>query len=160
MQQLKTACGLARWSFPVGGAPFWGAPKAAKLDGFHRTLIAGLGRHLCALLTTALLGACMSDYNRPMQLVEDAGPVYPEAAQAEGIEGWVRVRYDISVDGRVENLKVLESSPPGVFDAAALAAVARWRYRAPVIDGAPSAVSGVVSKLRFELGAAERYAGY
>ena len=102
----------------------------------------------------------MSDYNRPMQLVEDAGPVYPEAARAEGIEGSVRLRYDISIDGRVENLKVLESSPPGVFDAAALAAVARWRYRPPVIDGAPSAVTGVVSTLRFELGAAERYEGY
>ena len=127
---------------------------------FHRTLIAGLGRHLCALLTTALLGACVSDYNRPMQLVEDAGPVYPEAARAKGIEGWVRLRYDISIDGRVENLKVLESSPPGVFDAAALAAVARWRYRPPVFDGTPSPVSGVVSTLRFELGAAERYEGY
>ena len=130
------------------------------LEVFHRTLIARLGRHLCALLTAALLGACMGGHDRPMQLVEDAGPMYPEAARAEGIEGWVRLRYDISIDGRVENLRVQESSPPGVFDAAALAAVARWRYRAPVIDGAPSAVSGVVSTLRFELGAAERYEGY
>ena len=95
-----------------------------------------------------------------MQLVADAGPLYPEAARAQGIEGWVRLRYDIASDGRVENLRVLESSPPGVFDAAAMAAVAQWRYRAPIIDGAPSTVSGVVSTLRFELGAAERYEGY
>ena len=111
-------------------------------------------------LTAALLAGCASGPNQPMQLIQDAGPVYPEAAKAQGIEGWVRLRYDIRRDGRVRNLQVLDSSPPGVFDAAALAAVAQWRYRAPVIDGVPRAVSGVVSTLRFEVGAAERYEGY
>ena len=95
-----------------------------------------------------------------MQLIQDAGPVYPEAAKAQGVEGWVRLRYDVTLDGRVENLEVVESSPPGVFDAAAMAAVAQWRYRAAVIDGSPSAVSGVVSTLRFQLDGAERYDGY
>ena len=133
------------------------SPKA---DVFHQSVTSRLRICLCALLTTALLAGCMGGYNQPMQLVEDAGPLYPEAARAQGIEGWVKVGYDIAIDGRVENLRVLESSPPGVFDAAAMAAVAQWRYRAAVIDGAPSAVSGVVSTLRFELGAAERYEGY
>ena len=133
------------------------SPKA---DVFHQSATSGLRNCLRAFLTTALLAGCMGGYNQPMQLVEDAGPLYPEAARAEGIEGWVKLEYDISIDGRVENLSVLESSPPGVFDAAAMAAVAQWRYRAAVIDGAPSAVSGVVSTLRFELGAAERYEGY
>ncbi len=117
-------------------------------------------RCLCVALAAALLTGCVGALQQPMQLIQDAGPVYPEAAKTQGIEGWVRLRYDIASDGRVENLRVVESSPPGVFDAAAMAAVAQWRYRAPVIDGAPSAVSGVVSTLRFELGAAERYEGY
>jgi len=117
-------------------------------------------RWICAALTAALLAGCAGGLHQPMQLIQDAGPVYPATAKAQGIEGWVRLRYDIASDGRVENLRVLESSPPGVFDAAAMAAVAQWRYRAPIIDGAPSAVSGVVSTLRFELGAAERYEGY
>ena len=156
----ETVCGPGRRSLPVSAAPLWGALNAAKPDSMHRTLICGIRPLLCAALTVALLGACMADPNRPMQLVEDAGPAYPEAARAEGIEGWVQLRYDISIDGRVENLKVLESSPPGVFDAAAMAAVAQWRYRVAVIDGVPSPVSGVVSTLRFELGAAERYEGY
>ena len=116
--------------------------------------------HLCAALTATLLAGCASGFHRPMQLIQDAGPVYPEAAKAQAVEGWVRLRYDITIDGRVENLKVVESSPPGVFDASAMAAVAQWRYRAAVIDGAPSAVSGVVSTLRFQLDGAERYEGY
>jgi len=118
------------------------------------------GRCLCAALTATLLAGCAGALHQPMQLIQDVGPVYPEAAKAQGVEGWVRLRYDIASDGRVRNRQVLESSPPGVFDEAAMAAVAQWRYRAPVIDGAPRAVSGVVSTLRFELGAAERYEGY
>ena len=133
------------------------SPKA---DLFHQRAARRLRRRLCAFLSAALLAGCMGGHNRPMQLVQDAGPLYPEAARAQGIEGWVKLGYDISIDGRVENLRVLESSPPGVFDAAALAAVAQWRYQAVEIDGAPSAVSGVVSTLRFELGAADRYRDY
>ena len=125
-----------------------------------RPAVPSLRRCLCASLTAALLAGCAAGYHRPMQLIQDVGAAYPEAAKAQGIEGWVRLSYDISVEGRVENLRVLESSPPGVFDAAAMAAVAQWRYRAAIVDGAPSALSGVVSTLRFELGAAERYEGY
>lgn len=127
---------------------------------FRQITIPSLHLRLWAFWSATLLFGCLGGYNQPMQLVADAGPLYPEAARAQGIEGWVRLRYDIASDGRVENLRVLESSPPGVFDAAAMAAVAQWRYRAPIIDGAPSTVSGVVSTLRFELGAAERYEGY
>ena len=133
------------------------SPKAHAL---RQSAVLRVRHRLFACLTAALLAGCVGGHNRPVQLVEDAGPLYPAAARAEGIEGWVKLGYDISVDGRVENLRVLESSPPGVFEGAAMAAVARWRYRPPVIDGAPSGVSGVVSTLRFELGAAERYEGY
>lgn len=115
---------------------------------------------LVGLTLLALLCGCVSGYRQPVQLIHEVGPVYPEQAKAAGVQGWVKVRYDIGEDGAVENLILIESDPPGVFDATALAAVAQWRYQPPVIDGAPSRVSGVVSILRFELDGAERYEGY
>ena len=115
---------------------------------------------IAGLTLLALLQGCAVSASRPMQLIHDVGPTYPEQAKAAGVQGWVKVRYDISADGRVENLLVAESQPPGLFDAAALTAVAQWRYRPAVIDGAASRVSGVVSTLRFQLGGAERYQGY
>ena len=115
---------------------------------------------LVGLTLLALLCGCAGSYRQPIQLVHEVGPVYPEQAKAAGVQGWVRVYYDIGEDGAVENLILIESDPPGVFDAAALAAVAQWRYRPPVADGAPSRVNGVVSILRFELDGAERYEGY
>ena len=115
---------------------------------------------LTFLTLLALLHGCAGGYSQPMQLIQAVGPEYPEQAKAAGVQGWVKVRYDIGDDGVVENLVLVTSDPPGVFDAAALAAVAQWRYRPATLDGAPVRVSGVVSTLRFALDGAERYDSY
>jgi TonB family protein len=64
-------------------------------------------------------------------------PQYPEAARAQGIEGRVELNFTVSSSGAVESPTVTASSPPGVFDQAALAAISRWRY-APVAEDAPA----------------------
>ena len=111
------------------------------------------------ILAALLLASCLGGYNRPMQLVHDIGPKYPPAAKADRIEGEVVVRYDITIDGIVHNVSVVDADPPGVFDQAATSAVQQWRYRAPILDGVPIAVTGVVSTLKFRLGDGE-YANY
>ena len=93
----------------------------------------------------------------PMQLVSGAGPVYPPLAKAEGLEGEVVVRYGVSVDGRVIDARVERADPEGVFEDAALSAVRSWRYNPAVREGKPVAVDNVVSTVRFELTANDRY---
>jgi TonB family protein len=39
------------------------------------------------------------------------------------------VHYTIDINGVPRDVRVVESTPPGVFDGAALDAVTRWRYR-------------------------------
>ena len=95
-----------------------------------------------------------------MQLVAGSGPSYPPAAKAEGIEGAVVVRYGVSVDGRVVNARVESAVPEGIFEEAALAAVRSWRYNPALRDGEPVAVDNVLSTVRFELSANERYRDY
>ncbi|MFZ5844348.1 MAG: TonB family protein [Pseudomonadota bacterium] len=56
-------------------------------------------------------------------------PQYPRAEAAKGIEGWVSLRFEVRQDGTVGNVRVLNGSPRGVFDQAAVKAVQRWRYR-------------------------------
>lgn len=113
----------------------------------------------CALAAALLLG-CASGLNQPMQLIHEVGPTYPEEARAAGIAGWVRVRYDVTAAGLVDNAKVVAAHPPGAFDAAALQAVTQWRYRPALVNGALAATVGVVSTLRFTLNGAQRYEGY
>ena len=60
-----------------------------------------------------------------LNLVE---PEYPERAQRAGIEGTVTLQFVVNAEGRVENIRVLSSEPPGVFDRAARRAVSRSRF--------------------------------
>jgi TonB family protein len=58
----------------------------------------------------------------------EVAPAYPAAARERGIAGYVDVEFAVTPLGDVQNARVTASQPTGVFDNAALAAVARWRY--------------------------------
>jgi TonB family protein len=135
------------------GAP--AGPKAATIGGMYAwkplaPLVAALA--LPALLLIGCAGA-----NRPLQFIGGTDLVYPATARQQGIEGTVTVRYDVTVDGAVENVAIESATPPGVFDAAALAAVRTWRFNPPMRGGEPVAAPGQVSTLRFQLGDTSRY---
>ena len=97
---------------------------------------------------------------RPLQFVSGPDPVYPPDAKSAAIEGQVTLRYDINVDGRVFNLRVVEAEPEGVFEKAALEALSQWRFRPPVVDGRNVALRDRVSTLEFRLGGSDAYAIY
>jgi TonB family protein len=60
-------------------------------------------------------------------------PEYPAAAKA--IEGAVKLRFRIALDGRVTDVSIVEANPPGMFDQAALDAVRQWFYQPRTEDG-------------------------
>jgi protein TonB len=53
-------------------------------------------------------------------------PKYP--ASAKGVEGWVRVEFYVTPEGRTERVRVLSSEPAGLFDAAAISAMEGARF--------------------------------
>jgi TonB family protein len=59
---------------------------------------------------------------------------YPARALQTGIEGWVEIAYTVVPDGSVTNVKVVNATPPKVFEASATRAVSRLRYQ-PVVQG-------------------------
>ena len=77
-------------------------------------------------------------------------PLYPMRARERGIEGIVRLRFVVGADGSVRNIEVVSSEPEGVFDRAAKAAAARWRFAPAVKDGQPVATR-VRTAVRFRL---------
>jgi TonB family protein len=70
---------------------------------------------------------------------------YPEGALAKGVEGWVSLSFVVTAEGKVTAMKVLDSSPAGVFEAAATRALSHVRYK-PMLQGGKPIV--VVTKLR------------
>ncbi|HZX71204.1 MAG TPA: M56 family metallopeptidase [Rhodanobacter sp.] len=58
-------------------------------------------------------------------------PVYPPSALNQGIEGNVVVEFSLGTDGSVRDLRLVSSTPAGVFDQAALDAMRFWKYALP-----------------------------
>lgn len=64
-------------------------------------------------------------------------PAYPEEARRRGIEGSVLVALHIDEAGVVREVEILQSTPPGVFDAAVIAAYGQARFQPAARAGRP-----------------------
>jgi protein TonB len=64
---------------------------------------------------------------RDVKPVRKVKPKYPREAEDKKIEGRVKVRLQVDLDGTVSDVKILISEPPGVFDEEVLKAV--WQYQ-------------------------------
>lgn len=78
-------------------------------------------------------------------------PNYPPRAAARGVEGWVQVQFTITPTGSVRDAVVVKAEPEGVFDAAAIEAILRWRYNPRVEGGVAVERVGVQTVIRFIL---------
>lgn len=53
---------------------------------------------------------------------------YPTRARSMGVEGQVRVKYDVTASGTVTNIQILAENPPDVFSSDLRRDISRWRY--------------------------------
>lgn len=77
-------------------------------------------------------------------------PVYPPRALRNGIEGWVELEFTVTEAGAVGDILVLDSRPAGVFERAAIEAVASWRFRPRAVNGRPVQQRSAIT-IRFEV---------
>jgi TonB family protein len=73
---------------------------------------------------------------RTLRLLRSENPVYPERALDKLISGWVEMEFTVAKDGSVKDITVTNAEPKNTFNAAATAALARYRYAPVVKDGA------------------------
>jgi protein TonB len=77
-------------------------------------------------------------------------PVYPPRALRDGVEGWVELEFTVTETGAVGDVLVVDSQPGGVFERAAIEAVASWRFRPRTVNGRPVQQRSNIT-IRFEV---------
>ncbi|MBS0417417.1 MAG: energy transducer TonB [Proteobacteria bacterium] len=77
-------------------------------------------------------------------------PEFPNKALSQHLSGAVTVEYTVDTNGETRDVRVIEATPPGVFDKSAIAAIKRWKYEPVVANGTPVEVP-VRTSIRFEL---------
>lgn len=80
----------------------------------------------------------------PLKMTRPPRPKYPSSAK--GVEGWVRVEFYVTPEGRTERVRVLQSEPAGLFDAAAIQAMEGARFEEYAGTEARLAVQRIVFK--------------
>lgn len=76
-------------------------------------------------------------------------PKYPREALVDGLEGWVSLMIDITEQGHVENIRVIDGERKSIFQGEARRAVSQWKYK-PFTDGAGAAIRKVDSLVRVD----------
>lgn len=73
----------------------------------------------------------------PLVGVSQMPPHYPQRARRFAVQGWVNIQFVVNEEGRVEDVKVLDSEPEGTFERAVIRAVSHWRFKPGTIGGMP-----------------------
>ncbi|NVK37168.1 MAG: energy transducer TonB [Gammaproteobacteria bacterium] len=64
-------------------------------------------------------------------------PKYPSQALSRRIEGYVVVRLQITKEGTVSDVEIVDAEPKGVFEREAIRAAWRYKFKPKLVDGAP-----------------------
>lgn len=75
------------------------------------------------------------DLDAPLTVLSRIPPTYPIKARYRNIEGWVRVRFLVGEDGSVDNVKIVKSEPPEIFDRSVIQCVSKWRFKPGTVEG-------------------------
>lgn len=67
---------------------------------------------------------------KPLIPLSTARPQMPEWACKQGIRGWVEVIFTVLPSGKVDNVRLIDADPRGVFEEAAIESVSHWLYAA------------------------------
>lgn len=85
----------------------------------------------------AIAAVVADEPTQDVQVVSRIQPEYPPRARDRGVEGWVIVGATVDASGNAYDFRILESSPTGFFESAALQAFQEWQFSPAMRDGEP-----------------------
>ncbi|TDU30804.1 outer membrane transport energization protein TonB [Panacagrimonas perspica] len=65
---------------------------------------------------------------KPLTPLSTARPQMPDWACKQKLNGWVEAVFIVMPNGRVQNIRIVDADPRGVFEAAAVESITNWIY--------------------------------
>jgi periplasmic protein TonB len=87
-----------------------------------------------------------------VQAIVRIAPKYPISAARDGVEGYVKMVFDVNKVGQTTNINAIESAPADVFVKEAINALAKWKYKPSLVNGVVMTTSCLTVQLDFKLG--------
>jgi TonB family protein len=101
----------------------------------------------CLAIGSQSMATPDQDYQPLFRMV----PKYPGNMASSGKEGYVDLTFTVDESGFVRDAVVIQSKGGASFEREAIAAVEGFRYAPRFVDGAPVAVDGVKTRIKFRL---------
>ncbi|KPA19668.1 TonB family protein [Candidatus Magnetomorum sp. HK-1] len=77
------------------------------------------------------------ELDNPLTPLIKIPPMYPIRAKRRGIQGWVKVKFLVNTEGKIEKLDILEAHPKNMFEKSVLNCVSKWSFRPGTVEGIP-----------------------
>ena len=77
----------------------------------------------------------LKDVDVQPKVVRKIVPRYPYKAQGKGIEGKVLIGFTVDKEGHVQDPKVVNAEPKGVFEKTALDTIVKYKFKPAIKDG-------------------------
>lgn len=90
--------------------------------------VAGLAIALSTIWISNNIAVADASKQAEVRPTKQVAPRYPKQAAEQRQTGHVKLGFDISAAGEPINIKVVESSPQGVFDSVAIDAFKQWKF--------------------------------
>ncbi len=87
---------------------------------------------------------------RPPRVLSRPEMDYPSSARAKNQQGFVIFKILVGLQGQLQQIKIVRSEPPGVFDETILQAVKAWKFQPGLLDGKVSEL-WLTQKVRFQI---------
>jgi protein TonB len=75
---------------------------------------------------------------------------YPSKAKRRNIEGFVKARLEVNIQGTVDAVEIIDSKPRGIFERSAIRALYKYKFKPQIINGKPQPQS-VTQTLEYTL---------
>ncbi|WAJ69157.1 energy transducer TonB [Catenovulum adriaticum] len=83
--------------------------------------------------------------------ISRVAPRYPTTAEKDGVEGFVKFKFDVSKNGKPVNINIVESYPGTVFNLNSKQALKKWKYKPAKFNGESIHSSCYELTLNFQL---------